>query len=54
LLRNFLLENKEDFEYQILVNKENLFNEVPKFETIEDAKKWSEEMFLDFKKIINK
>ena len=44
-LRNFLLENKEDFEYQILVNKENLFNEVPKFETIEDLK--NSEFFLD-------
>ena len=44
-LRNFLLENKEEFEYQILINKENLFNEVPKFETIEDLK--NSEFFLD-------
>jgi predicted phage tail protein len=44
-LRKFLLENKEVFEYEILINKENLFNEVPKFETIEDFK--NSEFFLD-------
>jgi len=44
-LRKFLLENKEVFEYEILINKENLFSEVPKFETIEDFK--NSEFFLD-------
>ena len=44
-LRKWVIDNKEDIEYEILINKENLFVEKPKCETIEDIK--NSELFLD-------
>lgn len=44
-LRKWILDNKDEVEYEILINKENLFTEKPKCETIEDIK--NSELFLD-------
>jgi predicted phage tail protein len=46
-LRRWLIDNKDSFSYEILVNHNNLFSEDPNLKTLEDIKK--SELCIDFK-----
>jgi len=49
-LRKWLIDYKDEYEYEILVNNNNLFTENPNFKTIQDIK--NSELFLDIKEKI--
>ena len=46
-LRRWLIDNKDSFGYEILVNQNNLFSEQPNLNTLEDIKK--SELCINFK-----
>jgi predicted phage tail protein len=48
-LRKWIIENSNEYEYEILINKENLFSEQPTFSTLEEIHKSELFMNLDNK-----
>lgn len=51
-LRQWLINYKDEYEYEILVDQENLFIKEPKFKSIEDAK--NSEFFLNIENKVKK
>jgi predicted phage tail protein len=45
-LRKWVIENANEYEYEILVNKENIFSERPNFSSIEEIEK--SELYIKF------